>query len=98
MSLRKVLINEIELKGYLTLEKLHSIALVCGYKVSNAERRLRELTVDNKVIPVRNGKGHITGYKTTENAEMGRISLSDELSAIMAEKRRLEYNPKKELF
>jgi hypothetical protein len=50
-----------------SLERVEYLAREAGYKVSNAERRLRELCEPNEagyapVSAIRNDKGYITGY------------------------------------
>src|SRR5665213_3635805 len=55
-SLKKFLQDYIKANGYLSLEKLEELCKMKGKKLSNGERRLRELCAANQVSTVtRNG-------------------------------------------
>lgn len=62
MSLKSLLNDEIQRRGYLSLNEVHAIATREGKKVSNAERRLRA-SESPDVKSVTNEKGFIIGYK-----------------------------------
>lgn len=70
MSLRTNLYKQIEArKGEVfTYNELVDYCRVWGYKVENGSRRLREMA---GVEPVKNRKGHITGYRLiTEQSKL----------------------------
>lgn len=66
MSLRQTLNNLIRERGYVPYEDIVRITLEEGYKLSNAERRLRQ-SESPMVIPVmgksRRGTDYIKGYQ-----------------------------------
>ncbi len=64
MSLKVEIYNAIKsLNGkVLTCEQLEVICRKRGRKISNAERRLRELVAEGKVETLMSSKHHITGY------------------------------------
>jgi hypothetical protein len=62
-SLKQLLYQEIKSRESLTLNEVESICHLNSYKTSNAERRLRELMANGSIIPIKNIKGAITGYR-----------------------------------
>jgi len=62
MSLKQILYQEIKSRGNLTLNQIEAICHDHGYKISNAERRLRELMATGSISPIKNSKGAIIGY------------------------------------
>lgn len=70
MSLKETLKNKIKTEGSLSLDEIYQICRDCGYKQSNAERRLRELTNSGEVAPIYNDSNkYIKGYKRVEKKE-----------------------------
>ena len=63
-SLKKSLLFHIQSQGEATLNELHQIARDTNHKESNCERQLRSLSEGENapVKPLKNEKGHITGY------------------------------------
>lgn len=65
-SLKSILFEEIKKvhPGHVTLDRVYRIAIDDKKKISNAERRLRELSHDRVIAPVFNDKKTaIIGYK-----------------------------------
>lgn len=69
MSLSNILLKEIQHNLFTPLDSIHDMlnrirkSDGTRYKQSNAERVLRKLAEDNKVITDTNDKGYITGYR-----------------------------------
>ena len=60
ISLKKILISEIQRRGMMTIDELEQLCKDAGYKISNYERRLRESRT--LVEPVFSKKA-IVGYR-----------------------------------
>ncbi len=64
MSLKSTIQYYLEKNKYLSLQELESLCKSEGYKLSNAERRLRELmAVTPSIKSVKNSAGAIIAYK-----------------------------------
>lgn len=63
MSLKKVLYSELQNKKILMQDEVEAIAKSEGRKISNAERRLRELMESGIVEPILTEKKAIRGYR-----------------------------------
>lgn len=63
MSLKKVLYSELQTKKVLMQDEIEAIAKSEGRKISNAERRLRELMESGSVEPILTEKKAIRGYR-----------------------------------
>lgn len=63
MSLKSKIYQELEFKGYLTLDQVHAIAHREGKKESNAERTLRPSNSGLKVETIYDLKGQVKGYR-----------------------------------
>lgn len=63
MSLKETLYQTIKDEDFIRLDELHRIAIEGYFKISNAERRLRELVNSGLVTAIRNNKGVIIAYK-----------------------------------
>ena len=61
MSLKANLIKEIQERKFLSYDDLINFCRIWGYKVSNAERRMREAI--EIIEPTRNKKGAVVGYR-----------------------------------
>jgi hypothetical protein len=59
MSLKKILNDKIQQAGQLSVEEIEIISKDNGYKISNAERRLRE---SPNVLALKNDRGYIKAY------------------------------------
>lgn len=66
-SLKQILLDVIQDEGELSTYQMETIAHQNNYKVSNAERRLRELINEGKILPKRNEKRAIIGYKKAQS-------------------------------
>jgi|GEM_PF-2669639 len=66
-SLKKILYRELELRNEISFSEVEKIAKENGYKISNAERRMRELMEKGSVEPILTEKGHIRGYRYSLN-------------------------------
>jgi hypothetical protein len=62
MSLKQILNDKIRQAGTLSVDEIELIAKDNGYKISNAERRLRE---SPNVLALKTDKGHIKAYAWT---------------------------------
>lgn len=62
MSLKSLLLQEIKSRGNLTLNEVEKICHDNSFKLSNAERRCRELMANCSISPIKNSKGAIIGY------------------------------------
>lgn len=60
MSLKNRLIELIKLRGQININELESNVREWRYKISNAERRLRECEL---IEPIKNAKRYIIAYK-----------------------------------
>lgn len=69
MSLSKIIHQLIESQGEISLNELEEICHQEHYKLSNAERRARELMANKLISPIKNSKGAIIGYKKFEETE-----------------------------
>lgn len=72
-SLRQQLNNEIKRKGYLSYEEMVKICLEEGYRISNAERRLRksESPEIEAVMGVsKRGTSYVKGWKQLNPASL----------------------------
>ena len=63
MSLKEQLKNSIRSHGEIGISVLEDTTKKLGFKISNYERRCRELTNEGLIKPIRNDKGYIAGYK-----------------------------------
>ncbi len=65
MGLKTTLLETIKrLNGQiLTLDEFEAICKRNNKKISNGERRMRQLMAETYIEAVRNSKGHITGYR-----------------------------------
>jgi hypothetical protein len=64
MSLKNKIQYYLEKNKYISLQELENLCHSEGYKLSNAERRLRELmSVSPNIKPVKNSAGAIIAYK-----------------------------------
>ena len=65
ISLKMILCEEIQRRGFITQDEMERICKSEGYKISNGERRMRESR--NLIEPVRNKKQAIIGYRWIES-------------------------------
>lgn len=55
--------------------RLHAIQTGARYKISNAERRLRELAAEGDIEPMYHNKGYICGYRLKKREASGQYCL-----------------------
>ena len=77
MSLKEELYSAIKrYEGQVySFQQVESICKYNGYKVSNAERRLRELCADGDIEPVFHEKGYINGYRFKKQEKSGQLLM-----------------------
>lgn len=77
-SLKTLLKDYIKQRGYASYQELEDIARINGYKVSNMERRIREICHEENIKPITNNKKHIIGYQVfkKERSEKSSTNLS----------------------
>ena len=63
VSLKQILCEEIQRRGFITQDEMERICKSEGYKISNGERRMRESR--NLIEPVRNKKQANDGKHST---------------------------------
>ena len=63
MSLKNKILYYLEKNGYMSLAELEHLCHSEMYKLSNAERRLREIMKTEPIKPVKNSAGAIIAYK-----------------------------------
>lgn len=66
-SLKEILKQTIQEQGTVTTYLIEDVARMNQYKISNAERRLRELANEGAIKTRRNEKGIIIGYERIRN-------------------------------
>jgi hypothetical protein len=69
-SLKSILYNELARNGYLSFDELREIADNENHHEETATRKMREL-YHSGVAPIKNEKGHITGYKYEDPHTIG---------------------------
>lgn len=74
MSLKSLLFQEIKSRGSLTLNEVEKICHEAKYKLSNAERRLRELMATGSVKPLKCENGAIIGYSIATQGDLRPIT------------------------
>lgn len=82
MSLKQLLYQEIKSRGNLTLNEVEKICHDNSFKLSNAERRCRELMANGSIIPIKNIKGAIIGYSIAPQATQCDLSPVTEQKGI----------------
>lgn len=65
------------------LETVEALAHDEGYKISNAERRLRELMNAELIEAVRSGKGAIIGYRLKQREQVKKEEQPNSLQTAM---------------
>lgn len=53
-------------RGEVTVNELENLARTENRKISNMERRMREIVEDGKIAPIKNKKGIVIGYEVFE--------------------------------
>lgn len=66
MSLKKEVEAKIREDGKITYNELTNFCWMRGYKVSTAERRLRELCNETNIEPIRTSKGAISRWQVEQ--------------------------------
>jgi hypothetical protein len=70
MSLKKEVEARIRKTGRLTYDELVNLCWMRGQKISNAERRLRELCNETDIEPVRTNKGAISRWQVEQGQKV----------------------------
>ena len=75
MSLKAELLKRVKSRNgeIYTFAEVESLCKELKYKISNAERRLRELCDEGGITPLYHSKGYITGYKSVGKLEQGHL-------------------------
>ena len=66
-SLKKILKHYIYQRSRVTINELEVLARDNGYKVSNMERRMREICQEGLINPILSPKRFIVGYELVNN-------------------------------
>lgn len=91
MSLKQKLYEELQIKGYITLDEVHAIAHREGKKESNAERTLRPSNSGTYVETKYDNKGQVKGYKWLGGFSMNESVYTEE----EVKRRKHEYHHQK---
>jgi hypothetical protein len=66
MSLKQKIKYYLEKNGYMSLKELENLCHSEQKKISNGERRLREMMKTEPILPVKNSAGAIIAYRWSE--------------------------------
>lgn len=95
-SLKQTIKYYLEKNGSMTLLELENLCKTEQYKLSNAERRLRELMKECPILPKKNPQGAIIGYIWQNSAPSKPIS--ENVAKILASWQKPVEKPKLTLF
>lgn len=89
-TLKTILYETIKNAGTQTQNDIEAICHFNNYKISNAERRLRELMASGSIKPIKNDKGAIIGYKHIQS-DMVKIPI---IGTVDSRTRKINYTEK----
>lgn len=75
-SLKNTLKHYIYQRGKVSFDELEGVARASGRKISNMERRMREIVDEGKISPIRSKKGCIIGYEVVKHEPI-RVVVKD---------------------